>query len=214
MMEGNFLELASTRRSIRKFQAAAIPEADLEYFIQAAVQAPSGCNSQCWRFIAVRDREIIGRMEAAVVQSVAKLLEIHRNRLTPEYLESKRKMVSFFAAAPLVIAVFMTEAKFYDKVMIEALRAQGYDDAGIAKLFGQYDLLSVGAAIQNLLLAVHEKGYGACWMNEPVVAEAALQDILAVPRGQRLIALIPVGVPAYVPRGKTLKAMAEVFEVR
>ncbi|TCL71664.1 nitroreductase [Hydrogenispora ethanolica] len=211
---GDFLELAATRRSIRKFQDREIPEQDIAYFIRAAVNAPSGCNSQCWRFIAVRDKAVIGRMKAAVVERVNRLLAAGGTELSPEYLESKRKMVSFFAKAPLVIAVFMTGAKFYDAVMIEALRVQGYDDAGIMKLYGHYDLLSVGAAIQNLLLAVHEKGYGACWMNEPVVAEAALQEILGVPSQERLISLIPVGVPAYVPRTKNLKEMAEVFVLR
>jgi nitroreductase len=68
-----------------------------------------------------------------------------------------------------VIAVFMTKAKFFDPVLIAALKKQGYDEAGIIKLYANYDLLSVGAAIQNMLLAIHEKGYGACRMNAPAI---------------------------------------------
>ena len=210
----NFLDLATSRRSIRKFQEADIPAEDLEYFIKAAVNAPSGCNSQCWRFIAVRDRDIIRRIEEAVIQKTEEILKIKGAELTEEYLTSKRKVATFFVKAPVVIAVFMTKAQFYDKVMISALKEQGYDDADILKRFGNYDLLSVGAAVQNLLLAVHEKGYGACWMNEPAVAGAEINRILGVPPEEKFVSLIPVGIPAYTPRSKEMKPLEELFTIR
>lgn len=42
----NFYELASKRRSIRKYEDTGIPLNDIEYFIKSAITAPSGCNSQ------------------------------------------------------------------------------------------------------------------------------------------------------------------------
>jgi nitroreductase len=59
----------------------------------------------------------------------------------------------------------------------------------------------------------HEKGYGACWMNEPAIAEAEINRILSVPPEERLISLIPVGYPAYTPRAKEMKDLTEVFRV-
>jgi nitroreductase len=56
----------------------------LEYFIQAAVSAPSGCNSQCWRFVAVKDRETITRIETAVIQKTEAILSVKRDELTEE----------------------------------------------------------------------------------------------------------------------------------
>lgn len=207
----NFLELASSRRSIRKFEDTIVPAADIEYFIKAAVNAPSGCNSQCWRFVAIRDRDIMGRIEEAVIKKLEQILESNKRELTESYLASKRKMVSFFAKAPLVIAVFMTNANYYDKVLIASLKEQGYDDGGIMKLLGNFDILSVGAAIQNMLLAIHEKGYGACWMNDPAIAGLEINEILGIPPEQKFISLIPVGVPAYTPKSKKMKEMSEVF---
>jgi nitroreductase len=208
-----FLDLARSRRSIRKFTDQEIPDQDLEYFIQAAVSAPSGCNSQCWRFIAIKDREIITRIETAVIQKTEAVLAVKRHELTEEYLTAKRKAAGFFAKAPLAIAVFMTKAKFFDPTLIAALKEQGYDQEGIIKLYANYDLLSVGAAIQNMLLAIHEKGYGACWMNEPALAGAEINRILGVPPEERFISLIPVGCPAYTPRDKAMKDLAQVFSV-
>ncbi len=208
-----FLDLALSRRSIRKFEEKEIPDQDLEYFIQAAVSAPSGCNSQCWRFIAIRDREIITKIETAVIEKTETILAAKRNELAEEYLTAKRKMISFFAKAPLCIAVFMTKVQFYDPILITALKEQGYDEEGIIKLYANYDLLSVGAAIQNMLLSIHEKGYGACWMNEPAIAGAEINRILGVPPEHRFISLIPIGYPAYTPQTKEMKDLGEVFSI-
>lgn len=210
----NFLNLAITRRSIRKFQQTDIPDGDIEYFIKAAVSAPSGCNSQCWRFIAIKDNATIKCIEAAVIKKTDMLLEAKKSELTEEYISSKKKMACFFAKAPLTIAVFMTAADYYDKTFISALEDQGYDKKGVMELFANFDLLSIGAAVQNLLLAVHEKGYGACWMNEPAIAGIEINNILGVPVSERFISLIPVGIPAYIPREKEMKDLDAVFTIK
>lgn len=208
----NFLELASTRRSIRKFTEQSIPAGDVEYMIRAAVHAPSGCNSQCWKFVAVTDKSVIAQMEQAVADKVADLLALKKNELTEEYLSAKKKMATFFTKAPVVVGVFMTEAEFYDQTFVSALKDQGIDDEGFMKLMGHFDLLSIGAAVQNLLLAAHEKGYGACWMNEPAIAGEAINRILGVSPEARLLSLIPIGHPAYMPREKTMKDWDEVYK--
>jgi nitroreductase len=207
----DFLNLALGRRSIRKFKDMDVPKEDVEYFINAAVSAPSGCNSQCWRFAAIRDRNVLERIENAVNEKVDNILKVKGDDLPTDYLSSKRKMIGFFTKAPVVIAVFMTKARYYDPVFISALKENGYDDEGIMKLFANYDLLSVGAAVQNLLLAVHEKGYGACWMNEPAICGEKINEILGVPKEEKFVSIIPVGVPSYSPRSKEMKDIEDVF---
>ena len=209
----SFLDLASTRRSIRKYKETDIPEKDIEYFINAAVNAPSGCNSQCWKFIAIKDRNIINKIETIVIKKAENILKIKGDEISQDYLSSKRKMISFFAKAPVIIAVFMTKAEFYDPVFISALKENGYDDDGIMKLYANYDLLSVGAAVQNMLLAIHEKGYGACWMNDPAIAGHEINKILGVSLEHRFVSLIPIGIPAYMPRNKKMKDIKEVFSI-
>ena len=107
----------------------------------------------------------------------------------------------------------MTKADFYDPVFISALKERGFDDEGIMKLFANYDLLSIGAAVQNMLLAIHEKGYGACWMNEPAIAGNEINKILNVSLEHRFISIVPVGIPAYTPQNKKMKDIDEVFSI-
>lgn len=53
------------RRSIRKFKPGqSIPRADVETMLEAAMMAPSACNSRPWEFFVVEDREKIAQLKA------------------------------------------------------------------------------------------------------------------------------------------------------
>ena len=48
-------EAISSRRSIRRYQATEVDDKTLNLVLEAARQAPSWDNTQCWQFIVVRD---------------------------------------------------------------------------------------------------------------------------------------------------------------
>ena len=48
-------EAIKTRRSIRKYKTAPVDDKTIELVLEAARWAPSWANTQCWRFIVVRD---------------------------------------------------------------------------------------------------------------------------------------------------------------
>lgn len=206
-----FQELASTRRSIRKYESTPIPPEDVRAFIEAAVTAPSGCNSQCWHFVAVANKAVIAELANAVREATRTFYGIREDEEFKAYLERKCRAATFFENAPLVIAVFMTKLDYYDPKIVEIMQAKGYDHVSMMRRMSDPDVLSIGAAVQNLLLCIHEKGYGACWMNEPAVARERIGEILHVPAEECLMSLIPVGVPAYRPRTKKMKPLNEVF---
>ncbi len=57
------------------------------------------------------------------------------------------------------------------------------------------------AAIENMLLAGTALGYGTCWVEgDALPREAQFRDLLGVPDDKRIMALIPVGVPAEAPQ--------------
>ncbi len=209
-MENSFLTLAQKRRSIRKFTEKPVPREMVEYFISCATHAPSGCDSQCWYFVAVDDKNIIRKLADATAKSSANFFSNYSGA-TPEYFTMRGKAVSFFRNAPLVIFAFMDKVKHYDEKAVQAFYEIGYDYRTMMDKLGYYDVLSVGAAIQNLLLAITEKGYGACWMNDPVVAEDAIKGLLGVREDLKLLSVIPVGEPMYTPREKKLKEQISIL---
>jgi nitroreductase len=56
------------------------------------------------------------------------------------------------------------------------------------------------AAIENMLLACTAFGYGSCWVEGDLQAhEERFKSLLGVPQGRRLMAILPVGLPAEAP---------------
>ena len=54
------------RRSIRKFKpGASIPKADVETMLEAAMMAPSACNTRPWEFFVVESPETRAKLRAA-----------------------------------------------------------------------------------------------------------------------------------------------------
>lgn len=67
------------------------------------------------------------------------------------------------------------------------------------------------AAIENILLASTALGYGACWVEGNVIPhEEHFKKLMGIPAAKRLIALIPVGVPAENPT-RAKKPLEEVL---
>jgi len=56
------LEAIAGRRSVRKYKADMVDDRTLEKVLEAARWSPSWANTQCWRFVVVRDRETIIRL--------------------------------------------------------------------------------------------------------------------------------------------------------
>jgi nitroreductase len=55
-------QIIAKRRSIRAYDTKPILPDDILALCESARQAPSACNSQTWRFIAVTNREMIARI--------------------------------------------------------------------------------------------------------------------------------------------------------
>lgn len=72
------------------------------------------------------------------------------------------------------------------------------------------DLLSVGACIENMLLAAHSLGYGACWLGEILnKADQVLKLLSLDPKKYELLAVLAMGVP----KSKTPEEPRERLEI-
>jgi nitroreductase len=56
------------------------------------------------------------------------------------------------------------------------------------------------AAIENMLIACTALGYGSCWVEgDALPREKEFKELLGIPPEKRLLALVPIGVPAEWP---------------
>jgi F420 biosynthesis protein FbiB-like protein len=89
------------------------------------------------------------------------------------------------ASAPIVIAVCLS--------MTDMDR---YPDTRRKKAEYTMAVQSVAMAVQNLLLAAHAEGLGACWMCAPLFCPDAVIEALNLPGDWEPQALITLGYPA------------------
>jgi nitroreductase len=102
---------------------------------------------------------------------------------------------SFIAEAPTVVVVLANQSR--------SSRIYGRRGSEM------YSIQDTAAAIQNMLLAVHSKGLGACWVgafDEAGAADAVQTDDKAKP-----VAIIPIGFPKYLPVATPRRRLTEVL---
>lgn len=187
-----FVDAVEGRVSVRRFRADPVPRADVECMVALATRAASAGNAQMWRFVAVEDAGVRAAMKAAVVETLAEMAAWPEAAELQDEVKAIAGYSTFFADAPLAIAVCgLPYASRIDRV----LEARGVSRAEHDRLRQRPDLQSIGAAVQLLITAAHALGYGACWMSAPVVAGPRIERLLAVGSPQALVAIVAVGVP-------------------
>ncbi|MBU7013933.1 MAG: nitroreductase family protein [Theionarchaea archaeon] len=207
------LDAIRTRKSIRRFNPTPVPQEDIVAMLEAATMAPSGANRQPWRFIVVKSEQRKREMVACIKKSCFELKSLLRGVVenpeeTAEALKKRFRLVSlFFGSAPVVFVVLMERE---DSPFLKCYTNQGMDELEAFRQFGYVNILSVSAAIENLLLAAHDLGYGACWMNIPFVAKDSLEMLFDVEDPWELLAMIPVGKPSHNPRSPPRKRVEDV----
>ncbi len=73
------------------------------------------------------------------------------------------------------------------------------------------DHQSIGACIQNMLLAVHGLGFGAVWLGEILNNRDGVREKLNLPISMELMAVLAVGRPASGNRKSLRKDVSEVI---
>ncbi|RPJ01463.1 MAG: nitroreductase family protein, partial [Deltaproteobacteria bacterium] len=114
-------KLIKGRRSVRQWTKQDVSDDVLKKAVELATWAPNGGNFQGWRFVVVKNRDVIGKL-ANAVQAVADKIASWPESATLEEMERYRKNASFFKNAPVVIATFVGQ---YQSIMDKALIARG-----------------------------------------------------------------------------------------
>ena len=208
-MAVELIEAIKKRRSIRKFKSDKIPKKDIYDIIQAASLAPSAHNKQMWRFIAITNKRIITEMKKVIVTEVEELMSWPELKEIELQLKGLQAYSTFFVKAPLVFAVLV---KFYHSTVDEVLRLDRLKKKQAGLLSSHIEIQSVAAAVENLLLAATDKGYGTCWMCGPLIAVSALEKTLKIEEPWKLMALVPLGIPNQELKPKLVKDIDEILE--
>ncbi len=74
------------------------------------------------------------------------------------------------------------------------------------------DVMSIGACIQNMLLAAHSLGIGTVWLGEILNRKSEANSIFSIGDDHELMAVIALGYPAQSPRSSRKKLQALILK--
>jgi nitroreductase len=152
-------------------------------------------------FIADKvDDEIIekiidaGRWAPSGLNNQAWRFIVVRNQDTKEALSKLTHYSSIIENVPVLIIVFLDSDNMYDHTK---------------------DVQSIGACIQNMLLAIHSLGLGGVWLGEILKRKEMVNKVLEAPDSHELMAVVALGYPVNKIRTSERKDLLElVFRER
>ena len=206
-------KLIKGRRSIRQWKMEEVPDGLLKKAVELATWAPNGGNYQGWRFVVVKNKEVIRRMGDAVQSVADKMASWPEAESWEEDIKRYQKNASFFRNAPACIGVFTGE---YQSPMEKLLAARESFDSEAKKILGFRKsaptvIQSVAAAVTTMLLVFHQMGLGAVWLVSPLQAKKEIESLLNAEANMALVCLIAVGYPGESPQ-KERKPVDEVLD--
>lgn len=172
------------RRSIRRYRPEPVPDEMVEQLLTAAIWAPSAHNRQPWRFVVINSAATKQRLATAMGQRLRRDLTADR---VPQPVIEKDVGRSYqrITNAPLLILLCLTMADM-----------DSYPDPQRQQNEWIMACQSTAMAGQNLLLAAHALGLGACWMCAPLFCPDVVTQALDLPLDWQPQALLTAGYPA------------------
>ncbi len=185
----NALEAMASRRSIRRFEDRPIPRETVEAILLAGIQAPSGKNRQPWRFVVVS-----GEKRATLVKILLDAVAAARSR--GEDAGSAEGTARVMERAPVTVFVFNPSG------------ADPWAPRSVDQAFQELvDVQSVGAAIENMLLAAQDLGLGSLWIADVLYAYGELRAWLG--EAGQMVAAISFGYAAESPAPRPRRTLHE-----
>jgi len=200
-MDLNIIDLLKNRRSIREYMSKNVSEKVLDVILEAAMWAPSAHNAQPWRFVVIRDSALKLKLAEAMARRWKR--DLAKNGVSEKDRENLTKAsVKQFSSAPIVIVSCLT--------MVEM---NHYPDKPRQRIESIMAVQSVAAAIENMLLAAHAMGLGACWFCAPLFCPETVRKVLRLPSDFEPQALITLGYPAERPLPPPRKLLKEIVHL-
>jgi nitroreductase len=190
------------RRSIRKFKPDPIPEEHILALLDSARLAPSGSNSQPWRFKVVRDREIrLQLAQAAYKQSfiaeasVVFVCCIDLKSFVDGTVSGVQDLGRIGAVEGRIVKIIVDRTERYTPLDIEQIMPR------IA--------FNLAIAIEHIVLRALDFGFGTCWIR--LFDEKAIKNIFGWGEHIHVVTLLPIGYPAESPAPRRRLTIEEIL---
>ncbi len=198
-------EAVRRRRSIRSFKHIPVPDEMILEMLEAARLAPSGSNSQPWRFVVVTDPEEKKELRKlcfnqAFIEEAGVDFVLCAD-LSAYSKESYQKRRQETIDAGLVLASTVDESVY-----------QRYIDSMSSDLTQQITpaMANTYIAAEHIVLMATALGLGSCWVGG-ISSYKAIRDMLGIPRGIMVLGLVAVGYPNIEPKARPRLPLEQIL---
>jgi coenzyme F420-0:L-glutamate ligase/coenzyme F420-1:gamma-L-glutamate ligase len=194
-------EVVHARRTIREFTGEPVDGQAVRRAVAAAITAPAPHHTTPWRFVLLETPQIRTRLLDAMRD--AWRADLERDGFSAESVTKRLRRGDVLRRAPyLIVPCLVAEG------------AHPYPDARRAAAEREMFLVSTGAAVQNLLVALTVENLGSCWVSSTMFCRDTVREVLGLPGTWDPMGTVGVGHPAAPPRGREPRVPDAFIEVR
>lgn len=194
-------DVLAERRTVRDFTGQPVDLAAVRRAVGAALTAPAPHHSRPWRFAIVESaparQRLLDDMLAAWVS------DLRADGFTAGQIERRTRRGEPLRRAPLLIVPCLVSDATHR-----------YPDARRAASERAMFLMSMGAGVQNLLVALAVEGLGSCWVSSALFCGPVAAAALDLPEGWEPVGTIGVGHAGTPPAPRPDRSADDVTVVR
>jgi coenzyme F420-0:L-glutamate ligase/coenzyme F420-1:gamma-L-glutamate ligase len=176
-------DVLPARRTVRAFTAQPVDPAAVERSIAAALTAPAPHHSEPWRFVIVSS--LTARLALLDAMQDAWVADLRADGFTEEQIARRIKRGEPLRDAPLIVVP-----------CLELSAAHAYPDERRRRAERDMFTVSMGAAVENFLVALAVENLGSAWISSALFCQDVAADALDLPDGWHPMGAIAIGHPA------------------
>jgi coenzyme F420-0:L-glutamate ligase/coenzyme F420-1:gamma-L-glutamate ligase len=176
-------DVLAARRTVRSFSPRPVDPDAVDRAIAAALTAPAPHHSEPWRFVVVES--LAARLGLLDAMQDAWAADLRGDGFTEEQIARRLKRGEPLRGAPLIVVP-----------CLELSAVHAYPDDRRMRAEREMFTVSMGAAVQNLLVALAVENLGSAWISSALFCQDVAAGALGLPDGWLPMGAVAVGHPA------------------